>query len=131
MNVRPGDAQPAMQDTVWGRRVQIFWNEKAIVENYLESRGHIVVFLPKFHCELNEYGDKQKCTHAHAPTLPMPDHQPGFGLCQYRSDQKVFQKSERAYLEWEKARQEVEQAAAGFVLNTVFDTLQILYFVQD
>ena len=30
-----------------------FWNEKAAVHNYVESRGHRVFFLPKFHCELN------------------------------------------------------------------------------
>ena len=92
MNVRPGGAQPAMRDTVWGRRVQRmvmddgtpkgmrmvleerginasrlsaddmrivlahhddFQNEKTIVEHYLESQGHKVFFLPKFHCELN------------------------------------------------------------------------------
>ena len=30
-----------------------FQNEKTIVEHYLNGRGHIVVFVPKFHCELN------------------------------------------------------------------------------
>jgi hypothetical protein len=30
-----------------------FLNEKTIVEQYLLSRGHLVFFLPKFHCELN------------------------------------------------------------------------------
>lgn len=30
-----------------------FLNEKANVEHYVESRGHIALFLPKFHCELN------------------------------------------------------------------------------
>ena len=30
-----------------------FHNEKTIVEHYLEGRGHIVFFVPKFHCELN------------------------------------------------------------------------------
>ena len=30
-----------------------FKNEKTIVEHYLNGRGHIVLFIPKFHCELN------------------------------------------------------------------------------
>ena len=30
-----------------------FVNEQTIVQHYLESRGHMVFFLPKFHCELN------------------------------------------------------------------------------
>lgn len=30
-----------------------FKNEKTIVEHYLNERGHIVMFVLKFHCELN------------------------------------------------------------------------------
>ena len=30
-----------------------FVQEKTIVEHCLERRGHLVYFLPKFHCELN------------------------------------------------------------------------------
>ena len=30
-----------------------FCTEKTVVEYYLENRGHIVLFIPKFHCELN------------------------------------------------------------------------------
>ena len=30
-----------------------FATEKTILEHYLEERGHIAHFLPKFHCELN------------------------------------------------------------------------------
>ena len=31
----------------------IFAKEKTIVEHYLDKRGHLPYFLPKFHCELN------------------------------------------------------------------------------
>ena len=30
-----------------------FANEKTIVEHFLQDRGHLAYFLPKFHCELN------------------------------------------------------------------------------
>jgi hypothetical protein len=30
-----------------------FVNEKPMLQHYIESRGHICMFLPKFHCELN------------------------------------------------------------------------------
>lgn len=30
-----------------------FAEEKPMIQTYLESRGHICLFLPKFHCELN------------------------------------------------------------------------------
>ena len=30
-----------------------FVNEKPLLQHYLEGRGHICMFLPKFHCELN------------------------------------------------------------------------------
>ena len=30
-----------------------FANEKPMLQHYVEGRGHICMFLPKFHCELN------------------------------------------------------------------------------
>lgn len=30
-----------------------FVNEKPMIQHYVESRGHVCMFLPKFHCELN------------------------------------------------------------------------------
>lgn len=30
-----------------------FANEKPMIQHYIESRGHVCMFLPKFHCELN------------------------------------------------------------------------------
>ena len=29
------------------------WNEKPLIQHYIEEHGHICLFLPKFHCELN------------------------------------------------------------------------------
>ena len=30
-----------------------FTNEKPLLQSYIEGRGHVCLFLPKFHCELN------------------------------------------------------------------------------
>jgi len=30
-----------------------FINEKPMIQHYLEERGHVCVFYPKFHCEFN------------------------------------------------------------------------------
>jgi len=30
-----------------------FANKKSMLQHYIEGRGHICMFLPKFHCELN------------------------------------------------------------------------------
>ena len=30
-----------------------FHNEKTLLEAYIESRGHKVLYIPQFHCELN------------------------------------------------------------------------------
>ena len=30
-----------------------FVNEKPLLQHYLEDQGHVCLFLPKFHCELN------------------------------------------------------------------------------
>ncbi|KAG2753861.1 hypothetical protein P692DRAFT_201705046, partial [Suillus brevipes Sb2] len=30
-----------------------FATEKPMIQHYIESRGHVCMFLPKFHCELN------------------------------------------------------------------------------
>jgi hypothetical protein len=30
-----------------------FVNEKPLLQHYLEGHGHVCLFLPKFHCELN------------------------------------------------------------------------------
>ncbi len=82
MNVHPGGKQPVMRDSVWdgksqrmvhpngtpkgmkaileergvntkGMKAQDFQNQKTLLEEYVESRGHLCMFYPKFHCELN------------------------------------------------------------------------------
>ena len=30
-----------------------FATKKSMIQHYVESRGHVCMFLPKFHCELN------------------------------------------------------------------------------
>jgi len=30
-----------------------FANEKSLIQHYLEGHGHVCMYLPKFHCELN------------------------------------------------------------------------------
>jgi hypothetical protein len=30
-----------------------FINEKPMIQHFLEARGHVCIFYPKFHCELN------------------------------------------------------------------------------
>ena len=52
-----------------------FQNPKTIVEEYIESCGHICLFLPKYHCELNPiervWCKAKKFTRAHCTyTLP-------------------------------------------------------------
>ena len=46
-----------------------FKNEKNALETMLESRGHVAVFLPKFHCELNGiervWGHSKRTTRAY------------------------------------------------------------------
>ena len=82
MNVGPGGKQPAMKDTVLGGRTQRMVDENGIpkgmkaalhergvntvglkakemrdlltvLETYIQERGHICVYFPKYHCELN------------------------------------------------------------------------------
>ncbi len=46
-----------------------FKNEKSALHTILERRGHTVLFLPKFHCELNGieriWGHAKRYTRAH------------------------------------------------------------------
>jgi len=34
-------------------QLQDFLDEKPMIQQHIESQGHICMFLPKFHCELN------------------------------------------------------------------------------
>ena len=45
-----------------------FRNEKTILERFLIDRGHKVIMIPKFHCELNPMGVRQSAIAVHTPT---------------------------------------------------------------
>ena len=51
-----------------------FRTEKTVIENFLEARHHIVLFIPKFHCELNPiervWGQAKVFTRAHTNYTP-------------------------------------------------------------
>ena len=76
LNVRPGGKQPCLRNTIWNGVVQTmqlhvpdgmvadkmkeklqtfedFATQKSLLEELVESRGHLCMFIPKFHCELN------------------------------------------------------------------------------
>ena len=46
-----------------------FQNQKTLLEEYIESRGHICIYFPKFHCELRAiervWSHSKKHTHAY------------------------------------------------------------------
>ena len=163
MNVQPGGAQPAMRDTMWGRRVQKmvmddgtpkgmkmvleergintrnmnaddmrvvlanhedFRTEKTIVEHFLESRGHIVYFLPKFHCELNPiervWGQAKVYTRTHTNYTLVRLRQlihPALDSVSADLIRKYFRRVavyEKAYMQGKKAGKELEQAVKVF-----------------
>ena len=59
-----------------------FRNEKAAVQQYIESRGHHAFFLPKFHCEMNIHiGETATDSHS------------SIGVCVHGVNQEVFSKS--------------------------------------
>jgi len=114
-----------------------FRNEKAIVEHHLSVRGHIVMFIPKFHCELNPiervWGQAEVYSRVHTNfTLP--------GLCQIINPaldsvstdqiQKFFRKVqdyENAYLEGEKKLEKNWKKPLKYInLKEVFLSLQFL-----
>ena len=97
-----------------------FRTEKTIVEQYITSRGHTVLFIPKFHCELNPiervWGQAKVYTRAHTNyTLPRLRLIISPALDSVSADliRKYFRKVqdyETAYLEGKEAGKEVEQA---------------------
>lgn len=101
-----------------------FRTDKTKVEHHLENRGHIVMFIPKFHCELNPiervWGQAKVYTRAHTNfTLARLRQIIGPALDSVSVDliRKYFSRVgeyERAYLEGKKAGKEVEQAAKVF-----------------
>ena len=97
-----------------------FRTEKTIIEHHLVNRGHLVYFIPKFHCELNPiervWGQAKVYTRMHTNfTLVRLRQIVGPALDSVQADliRKYFRRVdeyERAYLEGKKAGKELEQA---------------------
>ena len=101
-----------------------FINEKTTVEHYVDSRGHIAVFLPKFHCELNPiervWGHSKRYCRAYTNFTLMKLRQiidPALESVSLDLIRKFFRKArdyEKAYLEGLKAGKEVEEAVKKY-----------------
>ena len=101
-----------------------FKNEDTSVERYLKGRGHLVHFLPKFHCELNAiervWGQAKVYGRAYTNfTLaklrqvinPALDSVTVDLICKYCRKARDY---ENAYLEGHKAGKEVENAVKKY-----------------
>ena len=101
-----------------------FKTGKIIVEHRLNQHGHVVLFIPKFHCELNPieqiWGQAKVFTHTHTNFTLVQLHQivdPALDsvttdlMCKYF---RRVDEYERAYLEGKKAGKELEQAVKVF-----------------
>ena len=94
--------------------------EKTIVEHYLNGRGHLAMFIPKFHCELNPiervWGQAKVYSRKHSNfTLARLRQIVDPALDSVSTDliRKYFRKVqdyETAYLEGKKAGKELEKA---------------------
>ncbi len=97
-----------------------FRREKTIVEHFLSNQGHTVLFVPKFHCELNPiervWGQAKVYTQMYTNfTLHRLRVNVNPALDSVSTDliRKYFRRVleyERAYLEGKKAGKELEQA---------------------
>ena len=97
-----------------------FQTEKTLVEHYLSNRGHVVMFIPKFHCELNPiervWGQVKVYTRAHTNYTLVRLRQivdPALDSVSTDLIRKFFRKAcdyERVYIEGKAAGKEVEQA---------------------
>ena len=95
-----------------------FKNQKTILEDYIEQRGHICMYYPKFHCELNPiervWCQSKKYTRAYADgTITklrkiVPDGLNSVTLEQMKKFCATCRQYERAYLEGGTGR-EVEE----------------------
>ena len=103
---------------------------KKLVENFLEARNHIVLFIPKFHCELNPiervWGQAKVFTRAHTNfTLGHLRQIVGTALDSVSSDliRKYFRRVneyEKAYFDGKKAGRELDQAVKVFKSHRSF-----------
>ena len=101
-----------------------FRNEKTILERFLINRGHKVIMIPKFHCELNPiervWGQAKRYSRAYTNfTLPglrriLPQALDSVSVTSIR---KYFRKArdyEKAYREGHAAGKEVENAVKRY-----------------
>lgn len=101
-----------------------FVKEKTNVEHYVESRGHIALFLPKFHCELNPiervWGHSKRYCRAYTNFTLIKLRQiinPALESVSVDLIRKFFRKArdyERAYIEGFKAGKEVHEAVKTY-----------------
>ena len=97
-----------------------FRNEKTVVETFLVGRGHIVFFIPKFHCELNPiervWGQAKVFSRKHSNSTVQRLRsiiRPALDSVSPDLIRKYFRKAqdyERAYLAGKQAGKELEQA---------------------
>ena len=116
-----------------------FVNEKTIVEHYIKRRGHVAIFVPKFHCELNPiervWGQSKRYCRAYTNfTLPKLREilHPALDSVSVDLIRKYFRKIrdyERAYNEGVKAGREVEEAVKKYKSHRrVFSETILLFF---
>ena len=77
-----------------------FKSEKSILENFLESRGHTCIFIPKFQCEFNPTehvwakGKRHTCKHCNYSIVRLRKHvNPGLDTVTIDDIRKYFRKS--------------------------------------
>lgn len=101
-----------------------FSNEKTVVEHFLFNRGHQVIFIPKFHCELNPiervWGQAKRYTRSYTNfTLPGLKKiiEPALDSVTIDKIRKYFRKSRdygRAYREGHEAGKMLENAVKKY-----------------
>ena len=97
-----------------------FKNEKTIIESFLTDKGHMALFLPKFHCELNPiervWGEAKRYSRKYTNfTLQrlrnlLPDALDSVTTSMIRKYVRKGRDYERAYAEGHHAGSEVERA---------------------
>ena len=95
-------------------------NEKTIIESFLTDKGHVALFLPKFHCELNPiervWGEAKRYSRTYTNfTLQrlrnqLPDALDSVSTTTIRKYVRKGRYDERAYAEGHHAGSEVERA---------------------
>ena len=114
-----------------------FRKEKTIVEHFLSNRGHIVLFVSKFHCELNPiervWGQAKVYTRMYTNfTLPRLRVNINPALDSVSTDliRKYFRRVleyERAYLEGKKAGKEQQLRCTSLTEESFLNDILVLF----